>query len=207
MLFLKRDEGIAAHSGPREDEDHDERDDERAVDGLKKAGSPVSIGEAEPQRFGYCTLRRLPAPARTLVEQLPRTERGTVFCLHLNRTGAAEVRRIFAKEQVAAEELAPIFMPNLRLVQIGGVSLARAHGKSQADLGLPDAVEAMKLTVSRETSVGSTHQRMWRLRGTREGDCWEVALAADSKFPHTRRCPREYRLGAGRRASAANSSR
>ena len=175
----------------------------RVVAGLKKGGCSVETSNAEPQRFGYCTpefLSRLPAPARALAQKFDRSERGTVFCLHLNKDGAAEVREIFEREDAAVDELTPLFTPHLRRVEIGEVVLARTQARSQAD-DAAGKIEAVKLTLARESAGAATNQRMWRLRGMGADDWWQIALAADSKFQLTR-ADAEAVAGSGREGGA-----
>ncbi len=163
---------------------------ERLFDRLRQAGERQLDDELRQTRcLGYCTpefLDRLPPDLAQPTEDFRQTERGTVFCFHLRPERKEEVASRITGQERELYELCPLFLPNLRLVQLAQHELRMSVGQRDPAHDCPNFVEADKVTLTirdlADANSPASNSRFWRLRGVNEGDLWQIALHADSSF-------------------------
>ena len=140
----------------------------------------------EVSRLGYCTPEFLSALPGHLLEKtasLCETSRGTLFCFHIRPDRLSEVQIRISDQAHKVYELCPLFLPNVRLVQLGRHELRMREIRHDSDNDLPGKVKAVKVELTTLThGEKPSNSRFWRLQGIGEGDVWQVALHADQKF-------------------------
>lgn len=139
--------------------------------------------------LGYCTPEFLSELHLTLAERteaLRKTSRGTLFCFHLRPERRGGVASRITGQERELYELCPLFLPNLRVVQLAHHELQMSVSGSDIAHVVPGIVEANKVTLTTrdlsEPNADLSKSRFWRLRGAAPGDLWQVALHADSSF-------------------------
>ena len=162
---------------------------ERLLSSLRKAG----ISEFDPELrdvkcLGYCTpehVAQLPPHLAAATERIRRTDKGTLFCFHIRADRRADVAARITGQAHEVYELCPLFLPNLRLVQLGPNELSISVTRRDPNNDIPGLVKAEKVTLVTQ-SVGKASQnpsraRFWRLTGAAPQDRWQVALHADNE--------------------------
>lgn len=163
---------------------------ERLLDRLRQAGVGQLDDELRQTRcLGYCTpefFERLPPNLAEVTKAFRQTERGTVFCFHLRPERRQEVASRITGQERELYELCPLFLPNLRLVQLAQHELRMSVGQRDQAHGCPNFVEADKVTLTvrdlADANSPASNSRFWRLHGVAKGDLWQIALHADSSF-------------------------
>lgn len=135
--------------------------------------------------LGYCTpefVSALPSQLDMRSAPLRQSKQGTIFCFHLRPDSLGEVQKRITGQTHEIYELCPLFLPKVRLVQLGPNALKMKVGQSDQANKLSNFVEADRITLT--TSVPSqrdSHSRFWRLRERGESPIWQVALHTDSQ--------------------------
>lgn len=156
---------------------------------------PLDAAVRDINCLGYCTPEFVPELPPKLAEYaaaLPKTSRGTLFCFHVRPERLEEVRNRVDGPAHGIYELCPLFLPNLRLVQVGATELRMNVAPHKAADDLPGRVEAERVTLVirslAEDGGTQSHSRFWRLRGTAPRR-WQIALHANHE--HRLRVERE----------------
>jgi hypothetical protein len=159
---------------------------QRILSQLEQVGERINPRLLSPEFSGFCTpegVERLPAELQPLASRLCTGNRGAFFGFHLHEEGQKEVASRIQGQSHELYELNPIFLPWLRMVQVGPNVLKMSESKAQEDDGIPGSVEAVKVTLATTLADGKkSNSRFWRLKGISEGDRWQLALHADSDF-------------------------
>lgn len=165
---------------------------ERLLGRLRQAGVTHLDHELRETRcLGYCTpefLDALPPDLARATEAFRQSERGTVFCFRLrpDPDRRQEVGSRITGQEKELYELCPLFLPNLRLVQLAQHELRMSVGQRDTAHDCPGLVEADKVTLTirdlANANSPASNSRFWRLRGVTDGDLWQIALHADSSF-------------------------
>ena len=133
--------------------------------------------------LGYCTPEfssELP-PDLAAKTKLIRSERGTLFSFRIRPDKLAEVQSRISGQAHEVYELCPLFLPKVRLVQLGRHVLRMKEKRLDASNSLPGQVTAVKVELTTETEgERPSNSRFWRLKAADES--WQVALHADSEF-------------------------
>lgn len=162
---------------------------------LAAAGADRLDDEVKAIRcLGYCTpefLDHLPAHLDSTAQELKgSSRRGTLFAFRIRPAREKEVRSRLSGQEHEIYELCPLFLPNLRLVELGPTQLKIQVGRRDASYDLPGKVQADKVTlVTSQPGTPQSHSRFWKLSGISDGDLWELALHADGQ--HRLRVERE----------------
>ncbi|HXG49422.1 MAG TPA: hypothetical protein VNO52_17495 [Methylomirabilota bacterium] len=163
---------------------------ERLLDRLRQVGERQLDDELRQTRcLGYCTpefLDDLPPDLARATEAFRQSERGSVFCFHLRPDRRQEVGSRITGQEKELYELCPLFLPNLRLVQLAQHELRMSVGQRDQAHDCPGLVEADKVTLTvrdlADANSPASNSRFWRLRGVNDGDLWQIALHADGAF-------------------------
>jgi hypothetical protein len=159
----------------------------RIVEGLRAQGE--RIGDAilgNHDKLGYGTpefLHGLPTQVPAQARSMPRGERGTLFCFRLHAAGRREViARIGILEQKLSE-LCPLFLRNVRTVQLGRQTLEMKVSRERKGDGLPGRVAAVRVELSTTSAEegDASRENFWKLTGTAPDDRWQLALRADTQ--------------------------
>lgn len=133
--------------------------------------------------LGYCTPEFLSELPPDLAEKtkLIRSGRGTLFCFRIRPDKLAEVQSRISGQAHEVYELCPLFLPKVRLVQLGRHVLRMKEIRPDASNGLSGQVTAVKVELATESEgERPSNSRFWRLKSADES--WQVALHADSEF-------------------------
>ena len=134
--------------------------------------------------LGYCTPEfqsQLPPELDAITAPLRQTSRGTLFCFRIRPDKLAEVQSRISGQAHEVYELCPLFLPKVRLVQLGRHVLRMREKRPDASNDLQGQVTAAKIELTTESDGDRpSNSRFWRLKST-DGD-WQVALHADSEF-------------------------
>ncbi len=176
-------EGVAASEPDRERL-------ERLFARLQAVGTAQFDAELRDlQYLGYCTpefLPKLPPELAQCSESLHQTERGALFCFHLRPDRRGEVASRITGQERELYELCPLFLPNLRLVQLAQHQIEMSVAGHDAAHDIAGLVEADRITLATidisQLQRRQSKSRFWRLRGVAPGDLWQLALHADSLF-------------------------
>ncbi|MBI4660372.1 MAG: hypothetical protein HY735_16170 [Verrucomicrobia bacterium] len=163
---------------------------EHVISHLEAAGvRQLDSGLRDIGSLGYCTPEFHPELPRRLAQRtdhLCQTERGTLFCFHLRPDRCSEVEARVTGQERELYELCPLFLPNLRLIQLAHQELEMAVSDNDTADNVSGSVVADRITLATRTinqpQVRQSKSRFWRLRGVTPGDQWQVALHADSSF-------------------------
>jgi hypothetical protein len=143
--------------------------------------------------LGYCTPEFSSELRHDLAEKTKPIrigERGTVFCFRVRPDRQDEVRRRITGQAHELYELCPLFLPNVRTVQLAQNTLAMKLTRHNPTNDLPGRVKAVKVELTtRSPGQDPSSSRFWRLEGSAADDLWQVALHADSQ--HRLRVERE----------------
>ena len=137
-------------------------------------------------KLGYGTpeyLEDLPLHLPVAAKTQPPSERGTLFCFHLHAAGRREVQARIGVLEKKLSELCPLFLRNVRTVQLGGQTLEMKVSRKRKDDSLPGQVSAVRVELS-TSAVGedeTTRENFWKLTGATPDDRWQIALRADSQ--------------------------
>jgi hypothetical protein len=152
--------------------------------------------EAEVQSLrclGYCTPEFATALPKDLAEKMQPLrlgDRGTVFCFRIRPDRREEVRRKISGQAHELYELCPLFLPNVRTVQLAQNTMEMKSTRHNLANDLAGKVKAVKVELTTRTrDQDASTSRFWRLEGTNPGDVWQAALHADSD--HRLRVERE----------------
>jgi len=153
-------------------------------------GKLQAVGESEldpnlrnQNWLGYCTPEFSSALNQDLAEKtkLIRGARGTLFCFRIRPDKLAEVQSRISGQAHEVYELCPLFLPKVRLVQLGRHVLRMKEKRPDASNNLPGQVTALKIELTTESDgERPSNSRFWRLKSVDES--WQVALHADSEF-------------------------
>lgn len=133
--------------------------------------------------LGYCTPEFSPELPPELDEKTRqmRGGRGTLFCFRIRPDRLAEVHSRISGQGHEIYELCPLFLPKVRLVQLGSHFLRMKERRPDASHGLPGEITAVKVELTTETEgERPSNSRFWRLKSW-DGS-WQIALHADSEF-------------------------
>lgn len=159
---------------------------DRLVQMLTKQGQRISNSLLRRREgLGYCTpefLCGLPKPLSDLATSIERKKRGSLFCLHLHERGLEEVERHLSGGIDDLYRLCPLFLPNMRSVTLGSFRMEKSVPGGGSVGNSTPGVAAKRVTLTVTSPEGRKHHRFWRLAGDGAGDCWQIALAADSEF-------------------------
>lgn len=170
-----------------------EGDDESRYDSTRLEhliGKLQAVGEADldpnlrnQNWLGYCTPEfssELP-PDLSEKTKLIRSGRGTLFCFRIRPDKLAEVQSRISGQAHEVYELCPLFLPKVRLVQLGRHVLRMKEKRPDASNSLPGQVNAVKVELTTESEgERPSNSRFWCLKSADES--WQVALHADSEF-------------------------
>ena len=160
------------------------------LDSLMRRLSEVGAGNLDDEVrqvrcLGYCTpefLSALPAELSERTTPFQQTGQGTLFCFRIRPERLEEVKRRVSGQLREVYELCPLFLPNVRFVQLGSNSLKMRIGQRDQAKDLANLVEADRITLTTSTpNQRDSHSRFWRLREPGEEPIWQVALHADGK--------------------------
>src|SRR5439155_1667722 len=131
----------------------------------------------------FCKSAELPADLQKRTSSLRQTERGTLFCFHIRPDRLTEVRSRVAGQAHEVYELCPLFLPNVRLIQLGENELRMKVIRHDTANDLEGKVKATKVELATQSpGQRASTSRFWRLEGTAAGDLWQAAFHADSQF-------------------------
>jgi hypothetical protein len=171
-----------------DDESHPDSERlERLIEKLRGIGVTMLDPKVRDVKWlGYCTPEfqsELPSDLKESTSDLRRTTRGTLFCFRIRPDKLAEVHNRISGQAHEVYELCPLFLPNVRLVQLGRNELRMREIRHDAGNDLPGKVKAEKVELTTQ-SLGErpSNSRFWRLKGINVGDLWHIALHADSQF-------------------------
>ena len=181
----------------REGDDESQWDAGRLTSLLLKLGQVgVNNIEAEVQSLrclGYCTPEFATALRRDLADKmhpLRLGDRGTVFCFRIRPDRREEVRRKISGQTHELYELCPLFLPNVRTVQLAQNTMEMKLTRHNPANDLVGKVKAVKVELTTRTpGQDASTSRFWRLESYNSEDLWQVALHADSD--HRLRVERE----------------
>ena len=152
--------------------------------------------EAEVQSLrclGYCTPEfstELRTDLADKMHPLRLGDRGTVFCFRIRPDRREEVRRKISGQAHELYELCPLFLPNVRTVQLAQNTMEMKPTRHNPANDLAGKVKAVKVELTTRTpGQDSSTSRFWRLESHNPEDLWQVALHADSD--HRLRVERE----------------
>jgi hypothetical protein len=181
----------------REGDDESQWDAGKLTSLLHKLGQ-VGVNNIEDEVqslrcLGYCTPEFVAALRTDLADKmhpLRLGERGTVFCFRIRSDRREEVRRKISGQAHELYELCPLFLPNVRTVQLAQNTMEMKPMRHNPANDLADKVKAVKVELTTRTpSQEASTSRFWRLESYNPEDLWQVALHADSD--HRLRVERE----------------
>lgn len=160
---------------------------DRLISGLHSVGvTHLDPGLREIKCLGYCTpefAAELPLELKDRTGSHCQTSRGTLFCFHLRPDRLAEARNRISGQAREVYELCPLFLPNVRQVQLAQHELRMKEIRHDPANDLPNQVIATKVELATESpGQRSSTSRFWRLEGANPGDLWQLAVHADAKF-------------------------
>jgi hypothetical protein len=157
---------------------------DRVTARLRAERVPVSARVLKENCLGYCTpehLQTWPTDLPAAAMPSSRAMRGTIFCFRLHDAGAREVRSRISGQAHELYELCPLFLPNVRTVQIGDSTLEMSIGRLNEKDGIAGQVSARTVTLTTTHDGKSANDTFWKLTGISPEDRWQIALHADSK--------------------------
>jgi len=93
----------------------------RIVKNLKSQGVTILKSVCEINKLGYCTpeyIEALPDDIASIAAEFTKSERGSLFCLHLHENGQEDVCSKIKNDSIF-QELCPLFLPSLTSVMVG----------------------------------------------------------------------------------------
>ena len=177
-LPICRDDELASHPNPERLNRLRTRLMEVGIKGLENAFNDVN-------NLGYCTpefVSALPADLSERTTALRQSKQGTLFCFHLRPDQLVKVQQRITGQAHEVYELCPLFLPKVRVVQLGPNTLKMRVGQHDQANDLANVVEADKITLTTSTpNQRDSHSRFWRLSEPGEKPIWQMALHADSE--------------------------
>jgi len=156
----------------------------RIVENLKSQGVAILKSVCEINKLGYCTpeyIEALPDDITSIAAEFTKSERGTLFCLHLHENGREDVSCKIKNDSIF-QELCPLFLPSLTSVMVEQGHLKVNSHKLRKQDCIENILDAHRVTIVKNKDGKKENQRQWIIEGKQPNDVWKIALNADSDY-------------------------